>query len=118
MTSTRQNKVSRLLQRELGDVYQREGRNMFSRSMITVTEVRITPDLGQARVYLSIFPKPSPEDFERVTEGTASLVRRELGNRIRHQLKSVPTLQFILDDNIDYIESQIDTIDANRTKKS
>ena len=105
MTSTRQNKVSRLLQRELGEVYQREGRNMFSGSLITVTEVRITPDLGQARVYLSIFPKVDPEDFERITESKAGLVRRELGNRIRHQLKSVPKLQFILDDNIDYIEN-------------
>lgn len=94
-----------MLQKELGEIYQRVGRDMFSGSLITVTEVRISPDLGQARVYLSIFPKPLQEDFDRVTGGTSGLIRRELGNRIRHQLRSVPTLQFILDDNIDYIEN-------------
>ncbi len=93
MASTRQNKVSRMLQRELGEIYQREGRNMFTGKLITVTEVRISPDLGQARVYLSIFPPPPKEDFDRVTESYAGLVRRELGNRIRHQVKSIPELQ-------------------------
>ena len=78
---------------------------MFGGKMITVTEVRITPDLGQARVYLSIFPPPDRKDFERVTEANAGRVRRELGNRIRHQLKSVPGLTFILDDSLDYIEN-------------
>ena len=105
MTSTRQNKVSRLIQRELGDIYQREGRNMFSGKMITVTQVRITPDLAQARVYLSIFPPASKQDFNRITDQNAGLVRRELGNRIRHQLRSVPQLQYILDDSLDYIEN-------------
>ena len=94
-----------MLQKELGEVYQREGRKMFDRKMITVTEVRITSDLGQARVYLSVFPPPSREDFTRITDENAGLVRRELGNRIRHQLKSVPELQFILDDSLDYIEN-------------
>ena len=105
MASTRQNKVSRMLQKELGDVYQREGRNMFSGKMITVTEVRVTPDLGMARVYLSVFPLPSKEDFIRITDENAGFVRRELGNRIRHQLKNVPELQFIMDDSLDHIEN-------------
>ena len=70
-----------------------------------MTEVRITPDLGLARVYLSIFPPPSRDDFERIIESKAGLVRRELGNRVRHQLRSVPELQFIFDDSIDYIEN-------------
>ena len=105
MTTTRQNKVSRLLQKELGVVYQLEGRNMFSGKMITVTEVRITPDLAHARVYLSIFPPPSKQDFNRITDQNAGFVRRELGNRIRHQLRSVPQLQFILDDSLDYIDN-------------
>ena len=94
-----------MLQKELGVVYQLEGRNMFSGKMITVTEVRITPDLAQARVYLSIFPPPSKEDFNRITDNNASLVRRELGNRIRNQLRIVPQLQFILDDSLDYIDN-------------
>ncbi len=93
-----------MLQKELGNVYQREGRNMFNGRMITVTEVRMTPDLGQARVYLSVFPLPTKEDFRRVTDENAGLVRRELGNRIRHQLRSVPELRFILDDSLEYME--------------
>jgi len=105
MTSTRQNKVSRMLQKELGDVYQREGRNMFRGKMITVTEVRVTPDLGMARVYLSIFPPSSKNDFNRITDENAGRIRRELGNRIRHQMRSVPELQFILDDSLDHIEN-------------
>jgi ribosome-binding factor A len=94
-----------MLQKELGVVYQLEGRNMFSGKMITVSEVRITPDLAQARVYLSIFPPPSKQDFNRITEENYGLVRRELGNRIRHQLRHVPQLQFILDDSLDYIDN-------------
>jgi ribosome-binding factor A len=94
-----------MLQKELGDIYQREGRNMFSGKMITVTEVRITSDLGLARVYLSVFPLPSKKDFSRVTDENAGRVRRELGNRIRHQLRSVPELRFILDDSLDYMEN-------------
>ena len=105
MASTRQNKVSRMLQKELGDVYQREGRNMFSGKMITVTEVRVTPNLGMARVYLSIFPPPSKNDFNRITDANAGRIRRELGNRIRHQMRSIPELQFILDDSLDHIEN-------------
>ena len=105
MSSTRQNKVSRMLQKELGEIFQRVGRNMFGGKLITVTEVRITPDLGHARVYLSIFPPPSRDDFEKVTDSKTGLVRRELGNRVRHQLRSVPELQFIFDDSIDYIEN-------------
>lgn len=94
-----------MLQKELGYIYQRLGMNMFRGKIITVTEVRITSDLGQARVYLSIFPSPSKEDFSRITDENAGLVRRELGNRIRHQLRSVPELRFILDDSLDYIEN-------------
>lgn len=94
-----------MLQKELSEVYRREGRNMFGGKLITVTEVRITPDLANARVYLSIYPPPAREDFTRVTEDHAGLVRRELGNRIRHQLKMIPELQFVLDDSLDYIEN-------------
>jgi len=101
----RQNRVSRMIQKELGDLYQREGKNMFGGKMITVTEVRITADMGQASVYLSVFPSTSKEDFSRITIEHAGHVRRELGNRIRHQLKNVPELQFIMDDSLDYIDN-------------
>lgn len=107
MASTRQNKVSRLLQKELGDIFQREGKGMFAGKLITVTSVRITSDLGQARIFLSIFPTMGKEDFENTLQSHSGHIRHELGNRIRHQLRSVPELHFFLDDSLDYI----DTID-------
>jgi ribosome-binding factor A len=105
MTSTRQYKVSRLLQKELGNIFQREGKNLFAGKMITVTEVRITQDLGQARVYLSVFPAAGKELFDRTLGEHSQHIRRELGTRIRHQLRIVPELQFFLDDSLDYIEN-------------
>jgi ribosome-binding factor A len=105
MTSTRQYKVSRLLQKELGHVFQREGNSIFTGKMITVTEVRITPDLGQARVFLSIFPAAEKSLFDKTMEDHSQHIRHELGMRIRHQLRMVPELKFFLDDSLDYIEN-------------
>lgn len=105
MASTRQNKVSRLLHKELGDIFQREGKDMFPGRMITVTSVRITSDLGQARIFLSIFPAIGEEDFEKILVHKAGQIRHELGNRIRHQLRAVPELNFFLDDSLDYIDN-------------
>jgi ribosome-binding factor A len=105
MTSTRQYKVSRLLHKELGDIFQREGKSIFAGKMITVTEVRITPDLGQARIFLSVFPAAEKALFEKTMDQHTQHIRHELGNRIRHQLRMVPDLQFFLDDSLDYIEN-------------
>ena len=105
MATTRQNKVSRLLQKELGDILQREGKSLFAGKMVTVTTVRITSDLGQARIFLSIFPALKKEDFEKILEKKSGHLRHELGNRIRHQLRSVPELHFFLDDSLDYIDN-------------
>ena len=107
MASTRQNKVSRLLQKELGDIFQREAKGFFTGKMVTVTSVRITSDLGKARIFLSIFPSLEKDDFEKIMEHKSGHIRRELGNRVRHQLRTVPELDFFLDDSLDYI----DTID-------
>ena len=105
MTSTRQYKVSRLLQKELGVIFQREGNSIFAGKMITVTEVRITPDLGQARVFLSIFPATEKALFDKTMGEHTQHIRHELAMRIRHQLRMVPELKFFLDDSLDYIEN-------------
>ena len=105
MTSTRQYKVSRLLQKELGHVFQREGNSIFKGKMITVTEVRITADLGQARVFLSIFPATEKALFDKTMGEHTQHIRHELAMRIRHQLRMVPELKFFLDDSLDYIEN-------------
>jgi ribosome-binding factor A len=105
MRSTRQYKVSRLLQKELGHIFQREGKSIFAGKMITVTEVRITQDLGQARVFLSIFPAAEKDVFNKTIGEHSQHIRHQLGMRIRHQLRLIPELQFFLDDSLDYIEN-------------
>lgn len=105
MPSTRQNKVSRMLQKELGDMFQHGGGGLFPGKLATVTRVEITPDLGQARIFLSVFPSPEKEEFEKVFMEKGSNLRHELGNRIRHQLRGIPELNFFLDDSLDYIDN-------------
>ena len=109
MTSTRQQKVARLIQKELGQLFQEKARTVFSGKMITVTTVRMTPDLGLARVYLSIFPLEKEEDFISVIRDQVKMLRHELGNRVRHQIRIIPELVFILDDSLDYMD-KIETL--------
>ncbi len=94
-----------MLQKELGDIFQKEGTGMFSGKMASVTRVQVTPDLGKARIFLSIFPSLEKEDFEKILQDKGKHIRYELGNRIRYQLRSVPELNFFLDDSLDYLDN-------------
>jgi ribosome-binding factor A len=105
MTSTRQNKVARLIQKELGDIFQRESKDYYGGKMISVTIVRMTPDLSLAKVYLSIFPLQGEKDPLSEVHENQSRLRYELGNRIRHQLRIIPELVFFVDDSLDYLEN-------------
>ncbi|MCK5028047.1 MAG: 30S ribosome-binding factor RbfA [Bacteroidales bacterium] len=105
MSSTRQNKIERLLQRDLGDIFQKGTSTMFKGKMITVTKVRVSPDLSTARVYLSLFPVQEKKEFMEYINGLAGQIRYDLGKRIRHQLRKVPALSFFIDDSLDYIEN-------------
>ena len=93
------------MQKEMGEIIQREGNGMFAGKMITVTNVRMSSDLQQARIFLSVFPAVGKEEFETTLEHKSGHLRYELGNRIRHQLRSVPELNFFLDDSLDYIDN-------------
>ena len=104
MTTTRQHKVSRLLQKELGDYFQKNGSEITGGKMITVTVVRISPDLGVAKVYLSIFPGEQQEEDIKAVAERATMVRSEMGKRLRNQLKHIPEFVFYLDDSLDYID--------------
>ena len=108
-TTTRQQKIARQIQRDMAEILQRDGAAIAGGAMITVTTVRVSPDFGYAKVYFSIFPfNKSGEVMERLEQNNW-LLRRELGKRIRNQLKVVPELQFFLDDSLEYIEN-IDTL--------
>jgi ribosome-binding factor A len=105
MESMRQNKVARLMQRDLGDLFQREGRTLFPGAMITVTKVQVTKDLAIARVYLSLFATEDKEQLIKSIKKHTGEFRYKLGKRIGKQVRVVPEIQFYLDDSLDYIEN-------------
>jgi ribosome-binding factor A len=101
MDSLRQNKVNSLLQKELAEVIQLEGRNLLPGGLITVTGVRVSPDLGLAKVYVSLFPvKDKKGALERIKDHAHQL-RGALGRRVGKQMRVVPELNFYLDDSLD-----------------
>ena len=106
MESNRQKKVSRLLQKELGIILQQKGRDLGGK-MISVTTVRISPDLGIAKVYLSVFPpdKKEEENTLGLVVDYTSRIRNELGQLVKNQLRVVPELTFFEDDSLDYIDN-------------
>ncbi len=104
MDSIRQNKISRLIQKELATYFQAESRNLFRGRMITVTVVRVSPDLSLAKVYLSIYPLNKEEDFVSQVTLHSKAIRNMLGQNIRHQVRVIPELAFYLDDSMDYFE--------------
>jgi len=109
MESTRQKKVSRLLQKELAEILRRKTRELAKGKMLTVTNVRVSPDLGLAKVYLSIFPSDKNEQtLENISNNTPR-IRNELGSKVRKQLRIIPEIAFYLDDSLDYIDN-IDSI--------
>ncbi len=104
MDSVRQSKIARLLQKELANYFQAESRNLLPGKLITVTAVRVSPDLGIAKVYLSIFPhKPEEDVIEQITAHNKQ-IRNTLGQHIRHQVRIIPELAFYIDDSMDYVE--------------
>lgn len=103
--SQRQQKVARQIQKDLSEIFQRNAQEFALGKMVTVTRVRVSPDLRYAHAYLSVFPSEHTEAVEQRIEGVASRIRLELGKRVRHQLKAVPELQFRVDDSLDYIDN-------------
>ncbi|PUZ27769.1 ribosome-binding factor A [Chitinophaga costaii] len=101
--SKRQKQVGQQVQQELSDIFQRMGFNMTDGGMISIATVRMTPDLLEARVYLSMFQiKDTAEMINRIKE-RAGEIRKDLGNRMSKQLRRIPELSFFLDDTLDYV---------------
>lgn len=103
METTRQNRIARLLQKELSDIFQKQTQAMHG-VLVSVSAVRISPDLSIARVYLGIFPSDKADDLLKNISANARSVRYELGTRVRHQLRIIPELKFFIDDSLDYVE--------------
>lgn len=101
----RQQKIARQIQRDMAEILQKEGAAIVAGRMVTVTTVRVSPDFAYAKIYVSVFPFERAEETMQALEKNNWLLRRELGRRIRNQLKVVPELQFFLDDSLEYIEN-------------
>lgn len=102
--STRQLKVGRELQRDLAEIIRGKGMALFSGAMVTVSEVRISPDLSIAKVFVSIFPSDKQEAVMKILEEEKKSIRGELGKMVRSQLRIVPEFDFLLDTTLDYAE--------------
>ena len=107
METTRQQKIARLIQQEMSEIFQRETKTLLGNSMISVTRVRISPDLSIARILISIFPIGGESNDEVMTKIQDNIpdLRRRLGFRVGKQLRIIPNLFFYLDDSLDYIEN-------------
>ena len=104
METTRQQKISRLLQKDIAGIIQENGKSWFGNALITVTKVSVTRDLSIARVYLSLFAVNSKADLFAQIEEHGREIRVILANRVKNQLRQVPELEFFIDDSLDYIE--------------
>lgn len=103
MDSTRQNKVARLIQKELSEIFMAETRRMRG-VIVSVSQCRISADMSVCRVYLSVFPSARAEEIVNNITANQKQVRYELGTRMRHQLRIIPELKFFIDDSLDYAE--------------
>lgn len=104
MESTRQAKIARLLQKELSEIFRRQTAKTHG-VIVSVSQVRVSPDLSIARAYLSVFPSDKGQEILDNITRSAKTVRYELAQRVRFQLRKTPELAFYLDDSLDYIEN-------------
>ncbi|MEA3495304.1 MAG: 30S ribosome-binding factor RbfA [Bacteroidota bacterium] len=104
MSTRRQEKFARLIQRELGDLFLKEGKKIFGDAMISVTKVLVSPDLGYAKIYLNFINVKNTDEVIELVQNHAGEIRFNLGKRIRNQARKIPELSFFYDDTLDYVE--------------
>ena len=117
--SKRQKQVGRVIQEHLVDIFQKEAKEITGRAMVTISQVKMTPDLLTAYVYLSIYNAENPDEIMHFIESNTKQIRTLLGNRARHQVRRVPYLTFFKDETLDEV-FRLEQIfkDLNKEKKS
>jgi ribosome-binding factor A len=105
MESTRQKKIARLIQKELAEIFRRRTGELAPGKMITVTTVRVSPDISMAKVYLSIFPSTDQEKIIGTVRDNIPTIRYDLGKQVHNQLRIIPELAIFADDSLDYIDN-------------
>ena len=99
----RQKQVSGLIQQELNEIFRRQGLNMIDGGMVSISSVKITPDLLEARIYLSFFQVPDAKAALKKIEERAWEIKKELGNRVRQQLRRIPEIKYFRDETLDQV---------------
>ena len=113
----RQKQVASEISKELNDIFLKMGLNMQDGGMVSISSVKITPDLFEARVYISLFKVKNPEAALEKFKERSSEIRGELGKRMRHQLRSIPQLTFYIDDTLDYVFKIEELLDSIKKEK-
>ena len=103
MQETRQNRIARLLQKELASIFQSQTRARHG-VLVSGTRVKVSPDLSICTAYLSIFPSDKAEELLTNINKNEKTIRYDLGQRVHNQLRIIPELRFFIDDSLDYIE--------------
>lgn len=116
METTRQAKIARLLQKELSEIFRLQTAKMRG-TLVSVSAVRVSPDLSIARVYLSVFPSAKAQEMLESINNSAKTIRYELAQRVRYQLRKTPELTFYIDDSLDYIENIDNLLGTNNQEK-
>ncbi|MET4081229.1 ribosome-binding factor A [Pedobacter sp. UYP30] len=104
MESKRQRKFAGVLKEELAEIFQREGGSLLPDTLVTITSVRVSPDLGVAKIYLSFFNTKDTEASINIVNSHNGEIRYKLGARIRNQVRVIPELNFFVDDTNEYVE--------------
>ncbi|WP_199269691.1 30S ribosome-binding factor RbfA [Mucilaginibacter lacusdianchii] len=104
MESKRQQKFAGVIQQDLAAIFQREGMSFLPNTLVTITKVRVTPDLAIARVFLSFFNNTNTQQSLQTVKSHASEIRYKLGARIKDQVRVIPQLEFFVDDTNEYVE--------------
>jgi len=99
----RQKQVGGLIQEEINTIFQKMGLNMMDGGMVSISSVKVTPDLLEARIYLSIFNAANSKAVLKKIEEKAWEIKRELASHVKHQLRRIPELKFYLDDTLDHV---------------
>ena len=117
METTRQNKIARLIQKDLSNIFQAQTRQTRG-ILVSVSVVRISPDLSVAKAYLSIFPSERAAEILENINAHASQIRFEMGKLQRHQLRIIPELKFFLDDSLDYLDNIDRLLNEDKAKQA
>src|SRR3954471_324725 len=113
----RQKQVAAVIQQELNDIFMRLGLNIIDGGMVSISSGKVTPDLLEARIYLSLFKVQDNQATLKKIQGQAWEIKRDLSERVKHQLRRIPVLHFYLDDTLDYVFKMEDIFKQLNTEK-